>query len=262
MAKIQTLEQMRDYVKLMCGAPVVQIEVDDLQIDQCIEDSINILCRYLYNEASFFDYAIITIPSGTTKFHTSAMIDNRTGQVVENVQDIYDFQTSLSLGSINTMFSPANILLYEQYVTRSGYPGGSHYGSGDGGMMVLSNYEISMSYLKEVENRFTRKYVLDLLPGSEMIIVNPTPKQDITGVLSLYKRETSEYLYNHVLLKKLVVSKVKQIWGGLTVGKYDVQLPDGARINYSNIYDQGVREEEKVMEEIKSEGSPVDFYIA
>ncbi|HON82982.1 MAG TPA: hypothetical protein PLI22_02460, partial [Caldisericia bacterium] len=69
-------------------------------------------------------------------------------------------------------------------------------------------------------------------------------------------------LYNHIHLKKLVVGRVKKLWGGLNLGKYNATLPDGITINYDNIYNQGKEEEQEAIESIRSESSPIDFFIA
>ena len=64
MAVIRTIEQMRDYIKLRLGMPIVNVEVTDTQMDQIIEDSIQDFHRYNYDEATFMDYAIVTFSAG------------------------------------------------------------------------------------------------------------------------------------------------------------------------------------------------------
>lgn len=260
MARIQTLEQFRDYVKLMCGMPVIQLEVDDMQIDQIIEDSIDIMCRYLYEEATYLDYAVVTLSAGVQEIPTSAVFDSRAGRYLTNVHDVYDFNVSFGLDGINTMFSPTNILLYDQYVNKGNYPGGPGGGYDTG--MTMTNYHIAMGYLKEIQNTFSKRYTINYLPASDIFQVIPTPAQDLVGVLSFYRRETTENLYNHILMKQLVVAKTKKIWGGLNIGKYAATLPDGTTINYRDIYEQGKEEEEKILDRIDNEGAPCDFFIA
>ncbi len=260
MAKIQTLAQFRDYVKKMCGMPVINMEVTDDQIDQIIEDSVDYFCRYMYDEGSYMDYAIITFSAGQTEVPMTSAYDERTGQYLSNIQDIYDFNVSMGYDGINTMFSPTHVLLHDQYVNKGNYPGGPSGGIDTG--LSLTNYQISMMYLDEISNAFGKMYTLNWLPARESIQIVPTPNQNITGVISFYRRETTEYLYNHIHLKKLVVGRVKKLWGGLNLGKYNATLPDGITINYDNIYNQGKEEEQEAIESIRSESSPIDFFIA
>lgn len=261
MARITTVDQFVDYVKLMLGGMVNVVEMSDEVIIQIIEDSIDIGCRYLYGEFVNMDSIIVNIPSGTTSIHTSALYDNRTGQLVENVHDVYDFQASFMNDNINAMFSPTNMILYSQFI-QGGYPGGPmSYGASDGGMMVLSNYYTAMTHLKEISNMFSRGFTLDLMPASDIIKILPTPKQDIIGVMRLYRRETTEYLYNHILLKNLVVGKCKRMWGTI-ISKYQTTLPDGSSINWQTLIEEGKEMEQDAMERLISESQPIDFFIA
>ena len=56
MATITTLNQMRDFCKLMLGAPVINVELDDTQIDQIIENECQVFSRYEYEEGNYEDY--------------------------------------------------------------------------------------------------------------------------------------------------------------------------------------------------------------
>ena len=51
-----------------------------------------------------------------------------------------------------------------------------------------------------------------------------------------------------------------KMWGRI-LKKYNVTLPGGATINGADIYNDGVAEEEKVMERIYSEGEHPSFFI-
>lgn len=260
MARIQTLAQFRDYIKLMLGMPVINAEITDAQIDQIIEDTVDIFCRYMYDEGAYLDYALVSFPSGVDEIPMSEVYDERTGSYLSNVQDIYDFSLSFGLDGINTMFSPTHILLHDQYVNKGNYPGGSGVGVNTG--LTLTNYQISMMYLEEIKHLFGKYYTVNWLPAKEALQIIPTPDKTLVGVLMFYKREQSEYLYNHIHVKRLAIAKCKKLWGGLNIGKYNATLPDGMTINYDNIYNQGKEEENEVMEAIKSESSPIDFYIA
>lgn len=54
-------EQIRDYVLLMLGAPVIKIELDDQQVDLCIDQTLKILEMYAGRE--YYDYYVFnTVP--------------------------------------------------------------------------------------------------------------------------------------------------------------------------------------------------------
>lgn len=54
-------EQVRDYILLMLGAPVINIELDDQQVDLCIDQTLKILEMYAGRE--YYDYYVFnTVP--------------------------------------------------------------------------------------------------------------------------------------------------------------------------------------------------------
>jgi hypothetical protein len=61
------------------------------------------------------------------------------------------------------------------------------------------------------------------------------------------------------LVKKLVVARAKVLWG-MQIGKYSMAMPDGSSINGFEIMNKGYEEEEKVMENIRLESEPCDFF--
>lgn len=259
MARIQNLDQFVDYVKLMLGGMVNAVEMSDEVIIQIIENSTLEIFRYLYEEATYLDYVAVTLSAGVDSIPTSALRDMH-GNIVDNVHDVYNFQVSFGLDGINTMFSPTNILLYDAYTNKGNYPG--NYGqSVDGGMLTMANYEIAMGYLKLINNTFSKMYTINYRPQAEILEIIPTPKQNLLGILTLYRRESVESLYNHVLMQKLVVGRCMKQWG-LILGKYNVTLPDSSTINYQMYLEEGKAMEQDAMERIQSEGAVCDFFIA
>lgn len=253
--KITTEEQFIDYIKLTLGLPIINVEVTDLQIGQIIWDSLEDFRRYNYDEGSYMDYAIITLTAGQTEYQVSAF-SAMDGKRIENVQDIYDFGISFGMDGINTMFSPAHILLYEQFVVKGQYPGGG----GPVGL-TLSNYYVAMQYLDQIKEFFGKYYRLDYIPGKNTFRCIPTPSDSIIGVMVFYRKQYAEYVYNNPLVKKLAVARTKILWGRI-LNKYGATLPDGITINGRDLIDEGKEEEEKCLENFRAESSPIDFYIA
>lgn len=258
MAKITTLEGMRNYCKLMLGMPVINVECDDSQFNQIIEDSIQDFQRYNYDEGSYMDYIIFTASAGVDEYPASAHPD------LAEIKSVYDLSLAFGLDGINTLFSPTHLLLYDQYVNRGNYPGGPGTGTGSfpaNTGMVLAGYQIAMMYLDEIKNSFAKMYHADWLPGREVLRIVPTPSTTVTGLLIVYKREYATHLYNHPLVKKLCVARCR-IQMGWHLNKYGATLPDGISINAGEMVAKGEKDEETTMENIRLESSPIDFYIA
>jgi len=259
MAEITDLDGMKNYVLTMLGYPVINIELSDAQLEQCIEDSVMDFQRYNYDEGSYRDFFIFQTSANVSDYAVSSVTDYTTGETLDNVQHIWDFSVSFGMDGINTLFSPAHILLYNQYVEQGSYPGGPGYGSPGG--LVLTTYQTAMIYLDMINEMFGKMYSVDYLPGRQVIRISPTPSSAVIGVLILWRKEYAHYLYNNPLVKKLALARAKKRWGS-NLNKYTGTLPDGLNINAQAIIDEGKEEEEKWLERMFDESEPPDFIVA
>jgi len=258
MAKITDLTGMKNYVLVQLGFPVINIEISNEQLEQAIEDTVQDFSRYNYDEGSYRDYFVLQTSAGQMDYAVSAVRDHSTGATLDNVQHIWDFSVSFGMDGINTLFSPAHILLYNQYVNQGSYPGGP--GADNNGLM-LTTYQTSMMYLDMINEMFGKMYSVDYLPGREVIRITPTPSEALIGVLILWRREYAYNLYNNPLVKKLAVARAKKRWGW-NLNKYGGALPDGLTINSREIIDEANAEEEKWLERMFDESNPPDFIVA
>lgn len=257
MAKITSLLEMKNYVLTQLGFPVVNVEISDVQLEQAIYDTIQDFCRYNYDEGTYRDYFILQCTPGQSDYPLSSTRDYTTSALLSDVEFVWDFAVSFGFDGINTLFSPAHVLLYDQYVNQGAYPGGP--GTGGGGLM-LANYYTSMQYLDIINEMFGKMYTADYLPGREVIRITPTPDQYVLGVLTVFRREQSNFLYNNPLVKKLATARAGVRWGR-NLSKYSGSLPDGLTINGEAIVSEYKEEEEKWFERIFDESSPPDFQV-
>jgi hypothetical protein len=250
-AIINTLPAYRDYIKRKLGFPVIAIEVADEQIDQIIEDSVQDFHRYTYGESTYRDALTITLSAGVSAYYL--------GPSVESVLDI---SLTNMPNNINTLFTPQHQILYQDWINGNyvGGGGGTNGPGGLGGAMVMSNYDISMIYLKEIEDHFMRKYTVQFDTNDMTLRVWPTPTAPTFGLLQVYTRQTAENLYNNPLLKKLVVARTMIQWG-LHLIKYNITLPGGGQLNASTYLEKGERDEAAALESMRMESAPPVFMI-
>lgn len=240
MANITSVSGMRDYIKIKLGHPVITVEISDDQLDWIISDSAEIVNRYMYGEASYKDFVAINLSAGQSEYDLSG----------ENINDSIDILLTNTVdGGINSLFTPSNAIL-----------GGNSDIIHNISEFQLMDYEMSMMYLKLIDNEFAVKYRIDYIQSQQKLLILPTPDEDMSGYLEVYKKETAENLYNNILFKTLCIAEAKILWGGI-LSKYSVQLPGGGSINGDAIKSDGKEEKEKVMEKIESEGEPTDFFI-
>lgn len=244
---ITTLPLFRDYIKRQLGHPVLCVELADEQLTQIIQDAIDIFQRYMYVEANYKDYLTFTVSAGTSAY-----------TVGDDIQDVIDFELTSGVNGINTLFTQTHNLLHNDWVVNGGYPGGP--GGGGSTNLQLTNYDISMMYLDEIKAKFARKYRVLYKDATNELVLVPTPNEDLTGLLEVYSRHEASDLYNHILVRKLATALARKQWG-LHLKKYTLTLPGGGTLNGDSIYNDGLNDEDKVMEQIYKEASPPDFFI-
>lgn len=249
MAKITSKEEFQTYILTRLGHPVINVEIAPQQIDVLIQDTVDDFFRYNVDEATYLQYTTLVVSAGISEYSLSGY----------NIEAAYDLDLSYGYDGINTLFSPTHVLLYDQWVTKGGYPGGPGTGAGNQGM-VVTEWEIAMEYLEQIKMSFGKQYRVKWHGGREVLEIIPTPQQCMCGMVALYRREQVEYVYNHPLVRKLAVARAKIQWG-LHLSKYNVTLPDGLTINGRDLISDGQAEEEKWFDRIISESSPIDFFV-
>jgi len=239
------------YVKRMLGNPVINVEVADINISDCIYDGIQEFQRYNYGEGSVRDILSINLKNGVSAYNLSGY----------DIDSVLDIQLSNGVYNINQLFSPTHMLLYNQFQSGN-MTGGTNGGAANmGGSNVLANYQIQMMYLSEIQEMFQRRYVCEFNEGSQTLKVRPTPNQDDVGILMVFRKESAINLYNHPLVKKLVIAKVKKIWGR-NLGKTTINLPGGGTISGNEIKQEGIDEEKDMLDEIRLQGESPLFFVA
>lgn len=252
---------MRVYILRQLGYPVINIEVSDDQLMDIVYDTVQEVQRYLIDEGAYRDYIIFTTSANVANYPVANMVDG-TGNSLSalDLAGIYDFTVSFGMDGINTLFSPTHILLYNQYVEQGSYPGGPSTGSTGG--LVLADYQIAMMYLDSINEMFGKYYVASWNDGLKSIYISPTPNMALTGVLNVYRKQMAINIYNNPLFKKLVVAKVKMMWGS-NLKKYSLTMPDGMSINGSEIYQEGKEDWDKWFERLYDESQAGgEFWVA
>jgi hypothetical protein len=236
MAAISNVEEFRAYVRTALGDPVVCSQIANTQIDQIIDDSVQEFQRYMYSEGAYESYLV---------FPVSAGVDTYT---VSGVQDVTGVEFDDNY-NINVLHSDMNMLWSNGQW--------SNYLLGGHNEMALTSYEIAMQYLKDVRTTFGRMYRVHYREQAEILNLIPTPIKDGLALLRCYKKEDAENLYNHVLLKKLVVAR-SMIQLGINLGRYNMEMPGGGTVNHDAILQKGETDQEKILEQMRLESEPID----
>jgi hypothetical protein len=277
MAKPSTRQGLIDYCLRQLGAPVLEINVDDDQIDDLVDDAIQYFNERHYDgvEKMYLKYKITqddinrgkaSGTSGTNLVSTTGtdttVSPNKTFTFYETsnyiqvpdsvigIERIFRFDTSSISGG---MFSiKYQLFLNDMYYFNS---------------VELLQYSMTKSYLEDIDfllttdkqirfNKRQDRLYLDIDWGSQ--------SADNFIVIECYRAldpASFSQIYNDSFMKKYLTALIKRQWGQNLSKFKGVKLPGGIELNGGEIYQQAEQE----LSDIKSrmameyELPPLDF---
>ncbi len=279
MAKPATRQGLIDYCFRKLGAPVLEINVDDDQVDDLVDDAIQLFNERHFDgiERMYLKYKLTDadIARGSAKntdgvgiVTTTATSTNVSGlgtitsnwyetsnflQVPDSivgVEKIFKFDTSSISGG---MFSiKYQLFLNDLYYFNS---------------VELLQYAMTKTYLEDIDfllttdkqirfNKRQDRLYLDIDWGSE------TPGNWL--ILDCYRAldpTSFTQAYNDIFLKKYLTSLIKRQWGQNLLKFKGTKLPGGIELNGREIYDDAERELAEIKEKmaLEYELPPYDF---
>ena len=239
MATITNVPEFRAYIRTALGDPVVCAQIANAQIDQIIDDSVQEFQRYMYSEGAYESILIFEVSAGVSEYTVSGVQD----VVVIDWDDQYD---------VNILHSDMNMLW--------GNTQWSNFLIGNGENMVLTSYELGMSYINDVKNTFGKTFRVHYREAAEILNLIPTPQTAGVCTMRCYKKEDAVNLYNHVLLKKLVVARC-MLQLGINLGRYNMDMPGGGTVNHDALVTKGEADQEKILEQMRLESEPIDAIL-
>jgi hypothetical protein len=247
MATIASRDDLKQYCLRRLGAPVIQINVDDSQVEDRIDDAFQFYQDYHYDasEKCYWKHVI-----------TQTDIDNMYFTVDPGITGITRiFPLNDTISKSNMFDLRYQLRLHELYdFTSSSY----------------SSFSITMTHLKNLEQMFTgeipilyQRHTGKLIPtwawGSQEAPVGMTVVAEGYRILdpNVYTQ-----VYNDRWMKEYCTALIKRMWA-YNLKKYSgVQLPGGITLDGKNLYDEAESEILKLEEEMQDKYSlPVEFMI-
>jgi hypothetical protein len=278
MAKPSSRKELIEYCKRRLGAPVLEINVAEEQIDDIVDD-----CIQYFQERHFDGVAqtylkykitqedidrgrasktdgpgvesteVTTNIVGTATTFTYAETSNylQIPDYVIGVNKIYQFEGSNSIAS--GMFS----IKYQLFLNDVYYWGSTE----------LLTYAMTKTYLEDIDfllttqkqirfNKRSNRLYLDIdwsaLTAGEYMIIDCYRALDPLNY---------EEIWNDSFLKQYITSSIKKQWGQNLIKFQGVKLPGGVEFNGRQLYDDGQREIEDLMSKMSStyELPPLDM---
>jgi hypothetical protein len=232
MAQPNSRATFKDWVLRKLGAPVIDINVSDEQIDDRIDEAVDFWREYHYNGSQlvYLKHQI------TEDDKTNGYIDLPT--TILGISGIFDMQTSISTGS--GIFNVQYQFVLNNLQDITGYN--------------ISNYYMAMSHLAFLQeilvgkpmiryNRHVNRLYLDsdhgiLVPGEYVII----EAYDVIDGSTYTDVWADRWLQNYAS------ALIKEQWGANLTKFTGMQLVGGVSFNGEQILSDG-REERRLMEE-------------
>ena len=266
--------QLINYGLRQLGAPILQINVDDDQLHDLVDDTVQIYQERHYDgiERMYLKYkvtqedldrgrgkgtdgvGIVTTSGISTNSATTVSSDFyetsnflAVPETILGVNKIFKFDTSSISGG---MFSiKYQLFLNDLYYFNS---------------VELLQYAMTKTYLEDIDFLLTTdkqirfnmrmdKLYMDIDWGAQSL--------DTFFVIDCFRAIDTEQIYNDPFVKRYFTALLKKQWGQNLIKFRGTKLPGGIELNGREIYDEGVRELDALRSRMTQdyEMPPLDF---
>lgn len=247
MAKPNTRQGLIDYCLRALGAPVIEINVDDDQLEDRIDEAIQ------YYQEYHGDAVVRNLRKHQV---TQADIDNGYISIANNT-NILSINNVFNVSNANTsMFS----VDYQIHLNDIFDLNGAHGG--------IVNYELTKQFMSLIDRNINGMY--EMIEWSRHKNQVSFHSDTLKGMKDLYvvfdgyeaiDPESYVDVYNDAFLKKYTTALFKRQWG-LNLIKFEgMVLPGGVTLNGRQIFDDAKEEIQQLEEtmQLKHEMPPLDF---
>jgi hypothetical protein len=230
------------------GAPVIEVNIDDDQIEDRIDDALQFyqeyhsdatMRMYVKHQITAADIAnkYITVTDNILYIKRILPLSNRSSSI-----NMFDVKYQLHLNDIYDLSYIGDLVHYEMV------------------QQYIAMLDMSLNGLETVSrfNRHMNRIYLDIDWEADvleddyivlecMLVVDPTEFTDA---------------YNDMFLKQYATQLIKQQWGANLIKFEGMQLPGGVTLNGRQIFEDATAEIEKIREQMQlNYEMPVDFYV-
>ena len=266
MAQPASRSQLKDYCLRQLGAPVLEINVADEQVDDIIDDALQyfherhfdgVLRTYLKYEVTQNDIDRGKGPGqsgvlGITTTTATSTIDGAEIQfdwkensnylqvppAVIGVEKVFHFDGSQSMSS--GMFS----IKYQLFLNDIYF----------WGALEMLTYNMTRTYLSDLEFALTTQKQIRFNQRMDRLYMDVNWEELTAGdwlIMDCYRTlDPNDYtrVWNDSFLKKYTAALLKKQWGQNLIKFNGVKLPGGVELNGRDIYEDGVKELEVIRE--------------
>jgi hypothetical protein len=242
---VTTKDELKDWVMKRLGWPLVDVEITDEQLINCIDDAVEEFTKYVVQD---IDYYALDLSTYETSGYT----------MPNNVTAIFALEESNIMnganGGVNTLFSIQNQMwnagIFPDFMS----------GGGSGSWVT---YEASLQYLDLVKRMTASGFEFNYNERKQLLTLIPDPSvRKMKGyvVLGCHTIREDDCQYGENWVKRMTLALVKQIVGTIRQKYKDATLLGGGTLN-SEMKDEGRNDEDELRRELHDTYRMVGFFI-
>lgn len=236
MATPTSRQSLKDFALRQLGAPVIDINVDDSQLEDRLDDALQFFYDFHTDgyEKVYLSHAV-TAEDKTNGYLDISNINDAVTQVVRifplsvNTTNIFDLRYQLALNDF--------------------------YGLRSGGTMT--QYTITQQHISLLQQLLDPEFQFDFTRSTMRLHIHTDWDNINVGDFIVFEAyaiidpETFTKVYNERHLKKYVTALFKKQWGQNLSKFTGIQLPGGVEFNGNEIYSDALQEIEKLEEQMR-----------
>ena len=237
------IPELKQYIYRKLGHPVINVEVDETQLEDCIDEALKTFTESHY-DAVDIGYVGLEVQAGVTEY-----------TLPESVQDVLECLNIEGQSSSSLWVDDEPLLLMRPYSGGYGYGG-----AGDPcGYFDVTSVEVWRQRMALWEDTYKIHILFEFNDASKRLYFPEAPENSGTRVLKVFQAasgaDDSGLVVDSLWLKKYAVALARIQWG-VNVGKYEgAQLPGGVSVNFAGIAEKGEADKEKLLLELEEKYS-------
>jgi|TARA_Y100000310_G_scaffold324775_1_gene387089 hypothetical protein len=232
MGRPQSREDLKQYALRKLGAPVVDINVDDSQLEDRLDEAIQFFGEYHFDgiERVYLKHEVTQDDIDNEYFPVSDSVASvvRLFHFNQGTINMFDVRYQSALNDFYSFSSQSFIEfdIYKRHITM---------------ISKMLQPERSIRF-----NRTMNRVYVDMKWDNEVEVGDFI----LAETWNVLDPNTYTEIYDNILLKKYVTAQFKQQWGMNLMKFTGVQLPGGMEFNGRQLYDDGTEEINKLEEEV------------
>ena len=277
MAQPGSRSELIEYCKRQLGAPVLEINVADEQVNDCVDDAIQLFHERHYDGVMrmYLRYKLTQedIDRGKAPNNTSAGIVTTTGTSTVGLSTTFDFTENSNYVQLPTSIVGVNkIFRYDGSQTMSGNMFSVKYQLFLNDLYAFNSFELltySMvkSKMEDIDFLLSPLKNIRFNVRQQRLYIDTDWQEMTVGdylIIDCYRiLDPNDFtrVYNDRWIKLYLTALIKKMWGQNMSKFSGVKLPGGVELNGRQTYEDAVLELQRIREEMRThwEEPPMDM---